>query len=542
MATAGTDYMVTGLKWSNASRITYSIAPDGVYWSHGANSLNAYFNSTLGTNGTWQREIARALATWQSAANINIVQVADGAYDEDTRGSSQGDARFGDIRFGGYAYAGNQTTLAATAFPPPSGWTLAGDVQVNTNLKYKIGGGDYDLYSVMLHETGHSLGLDHVSNKVEVMDGTYRGVRKGLSAGDVAGIQSIYGARQPDMYESQGFGLNSSKPIDMTQALVSANTTTAGSASLAKIGDVEWFSFVAPSYASGSWQATASAEGLSMLSPKITVYDAAGTKLTQASNPSDWGNAVSTSLSAIVPGQRYYVAVTGATGDVFDTGAYQVTVKLSSSPPKSTPVWPPVATTPSPPVTTTPTPTPTPTTSGGPSTNQPVYPSQVHYASPDRLEPNDAPNAASRLGRVAQGTVSNLSLNTASDVDVFTFQAAATGILQISATGTTLLVYNARGKLLAHGEDSVNVSAARNASLIVKLQSPDGSPVESYSLSITPRAPASRQFAVRRAFPRIMARSFPRAAVRLARQTTDAPGPEVLAAAAAAWATAMKRK
>jgi hypothetical protein len=277
-----------------------------------------------------------------------------------------------------------------------------------------------------------------------------------------------------------------------------------------------------------------------MLSPKITVYDSAGTKLAQASNPSDWGNAVSTSLSAIVPGQRYFVAVTGATGDVFDTGAYQVTVSLSSNPPKSTPVSPPVTTTPTPPVTTT----PPPTTSGGASPSQPVYPSQVAYVSPDRLEPNDSPGAASRLGRVAQGTVSSLSLNTASDVDVFSFQAAATGVLQISATGTTVLVYNARGKLLAHGENSVNVSAAKNASLIVKMQSPNGSPVASYSLSITPRVPASRQFAVRKALPRVMARSLPRAAaaVRLARQTTDAPGAEVLAAAAAAWATAMKRK
>jgi len=531
MATAGSDYVVTGREWSNPSRITYSIAPDGVFWGHGPNTLNAYFNSTLGANGAWKREIARALATWQSAANINIVQVADGAYDEDSRGTSQGDPRFGDIRFGGYAYAGDQSTLAATAFPPPMGWTLAGDVQINTNLRYKIGGGDYDLYSVMLHETGHSLGLDHVKNTVDVMDGTYQGVRKGLAAGDVAGIQAIYGARQQDMYESQGFGLSSSKPIDMSQPLVSANSTTAGSASLTKIGDTEWFSFVAPSYASGSWQATASAADLSLLSPKVTVFDAAGKALAQDANPTAWGNSVTASLSSVVPGQRYYVAVTGATGDVFDTGAYQVTVSLSGRPKTDTPVTQPV----SPPATTPP------PTSGGATPPQPVYPSQTNYVAPDRLEPNDAFNTPSRLGRIAQSTVASLTLNTASDSDFFSFQASATGVLQISATGTSIAVYNARGKLLARGENVVNVSAAKNAALIVKTQSANGSPVASYSLSIAPKPPASRQTASRKALPRVLARSLPRAPARLARQTASTAGSQALAAAAVAWSTAMRR-
>ena len=118
MATAGVDYVIQGAKWTDPSRITYSIAPDGVYWGHGTNTLNASFNATIGTNGAWQRAIARALATWQSVADINIVQVASGSYNEDARGQSQGDPRFGDIRFGAYSFLTssgglNTTTLAA---------------------------------------------------------------------------------------------------------------------------------------------------------------------------------------------------------------------------------------------------------------------------------------------------------------------------------------------------------------------------------------------------------------------------------------------
>ena len=47
----------------------------------------------------------------------------------------------------------------------------------------------YDLYSVLLHETGHSLGLEHPDNPDAVMLATYNGVKAGLDAGDIAGLQ-----------------------------------------------------------------------------------------------------------------------------------------------------------------------------------------------------------------------------------------------------------------------------------------------------------------------------------------------------------------
>jgi len=560
MATAGIDYTLTGLKWSDPSRITYSIAPDGVYWGHGTDTLNAYFNSTIGTNGSWQRAIARALATWQSVANINIVQVADGQYDEDTRGQSQGDPRFGDIRFGGYSYSNNnQTTLAATAFPPPQGWTIAGDVQINTNLKYAVNGSNYDLYSVMLHETGHSLGLDHVTNTVDVMDGTYQGVRTKLASGDIAGIQAIYGARKLDVYQGQGYGLTSAAPIDLSPALVSASTSTAASASLTKIGDVEWFTFVAPSYATGTWQATASASNLSLLSPKITVYDANMNMVGQSSNPNAWGNAVTVSPSGIVGGQRFYIAVTGATGDVFDTGAYQLSVKLSSGPPTMSPqvLTPPVTI---PPVTIPPVTIP-------PVTIPPVT-AQTNYIAPDRYESNNTFGTATRLGKFSQGAVSGVSLNTGADVDYYSFQTAAAGIVEITAAGTWIQVLNSRGGVLAQGTGVVDVSAARNTTLTVRVQSANWSPLASYSMSIAPKPAGSKQGGnvkiggrvvakpvtkvVPKPAPRIMAKPAPRIvakpatrivakpAIRLARQEVSASGNGALPGLFGGWTGALR--
>jgi hypothetical protein len=156
MATAGVDYVLSGASWSNPSRITYSIAPDGVQWISGVNAINSTFDAKFGT-GVWQREIARALATWEAAANINIVPVSDGAYSENALGAQQGDSRFGDIRVGGDVLANDTQTLAQTYYPPPLGSTAGGDVEINLGMSYGIGS-QFDQYSVVLHETCHALG------------------------------------------------------------------------------------------------------------------------------------------------------------------------------------------------------------------------------------------------------------------------------------------------------------------------------------------------------------------------------------------------
>src|SRR5690349_15728362 len=96
LTTPGYDYVLSGFSWSNPGHISYSIPPDGVFWDHGTDNLNATLNAKLGP-GNWQRQIARALATWESVANINLVPMSDGAYDFNVLGLAQGDSRFGDI-------------------------------------------------------------------------------------------------------------------------------------------------------------------------------------------------------------------------------------------------------------------------------------------------------------------------------------------------------------------------------------------------------------------------------------------------------------
>ena len=67
-------------------------------------------------------------------------------------------------------------------------------------------GTDYDLYSVMLHETGLALGLAEVTNPAEVMDGITAASVPGSAAGDIAGIQALYGPRTPTSSSSRARG------------------------------------------------------------------------------------------------------------------------------------------------------------------------------------------------------------------------------------------------------------------------------------------------------------------------------------------------
>jgi len=487
-------YVLSGFKWANPSHITYSIAPDGVVWDHGINDLNAVFNAKFGA-GKWEREIARVFATWQSVANINISPTSDSANDFDVRGAAQGDPRFGDIRFGGYAF-GSTTTLAQTTLPPPNGSTAAGDVEVNTTMNFNIGS-DYDFYSVMLHETGHSLGLEHSGVSSDVLYARYQGVVSGLTPGAIAGIQALYGARTQDSYQSQGQGLGFSSAIDVTPSLNGAGKASVSNVSLATIGSTEYFSVVAPAGVSGGFQVTAAASGVSMLSPKISLYDASGRLIASQSDPSSWSNNVTVSANGVTPGQRYYVAVTGATSDVFAVGGYTLNVSFGMKPtapgnptpvpdPPSTPVAPPTTPVTPPPV------TPPPATSA---------PAPV-VALPDRFEPNDTTAQATPLGTVNQMVIlPGLSLTNGSDRDVFVFQNARAGVFYVGATGTFLRVYDAHGNTISAGVNIVGMQVLRaRSTLYVEVSSPTGTAVPLYTLVVAPPAVATRP-AVNRVTP-----------------------------------------
>jgi hypothetical protein len=455
LAVPGYDYALSGFQWSNPAHLTYSIAPDGVYWDHGTNALNATFDAQMG-EGTWQRPIARALASWESVANLNIAEVSDGPYDLNTLGLAQGDPRFGDIRIGGYQFPGDTTTLAQTYEPPPNGATAAGDVELNLALKFNIGS-DFDLYSALLHETGHALGLAHAQNPASVMYPNYQGVRMGLSPGDIAGIQAIYGARTTDWVQGGGQGLDFATAVDLSSALAHSQSTSVAGLSLASIGDSEYFRVVAPVWGGTVLQVTAAAGNISLLSPKVELYNSAQQLLAQASNPEAWGDDATVSFPGIVGGQAYTIVVTGATGDVFDAGAYQLTVRFPGASLPVTPV-------------------------SQPPSSAPAGPADLG----NQAESNQTMATATPLGSVSQVALSGLIIAPSAPVAWFSFQAARPGNYRVRAPREVIRIFNARARWIAGASGTVGFRVAqRGSTFYVEISSPNGSAAGNQPLTIS---------------------------------------------------------
>ena len=109
--------------------ITYSFVPDGTKMDGGSRStLFKTLNAKFGSPEVWQPVFAGMLNLWASAVGtIAFVSVADTGLPFNFVGNSQNDPRAGDIRIGAHRFDGAGKTLAHAYYPPPNGYTAAGD-------------------------------------------------------------------------------------------------------------------------------------------------------------------------------------------------------------------------------------------------------------------------------------------------------------------------------------------------------------------------------------------------------------------------------
>ena len=140
-------------------------------------------------------EIARAMREWARHVRVDFAA-----------GGDRGRAREIAILFTSGAHGdpfpfdGRGRTLAHTFFPaPPNPEPIAGDMHLDEEENWQRGA-DIDVYSVVLHELGHALGLGHSDNPEAVMYAYYRRAQ-GLTEEDIAAIQTMYAAREPEKPE-----------------------------------------------------------------------------------------------------------------------------------------------------------------------------------------------------------------------------------------------------------------------------------------------------------------------------------------------------
>ena len=319
-----------GLPWSDPGHLTLSFAPDGTPDGGAPSALY----QTLGsgpTAATWETTLLKAFQSWAVQSNINIGLVADDGAPVGLPGPPQGKTGQGDIRIS--ARPLDSSTLAQTV-PNDLLGTWSGNVVFNSNASFGDGtNGTQDLFGAALHEAGHIFGLpDNTTDTSSVMYDVDLPGRTGPSAADIQALQSIYGVRQPDAYEGKNGNdtfwdatplASLSTPGDLTAPANGA--VTVAQADITTLTDRDTYVFTGPMKAGEPFVVSLRASGLSLLTARLTVFDALGQPVATAVTTDPMNNDLTVTLpSNTLPGATFYARVESGQADVFGIGSYRI--------------------------------------------------------------------------------------------------------------------------------------------------------------------------------------------------------------------------
>ena len=328
-----------GVAWPDPQHLTLSFAPDGALMDNAPSVLNQALNARMATS-TWQLDILRAYQSWAVLGNLNIGLVNDTGAPSGQPGPIQGNPAFGDIRVGAHALTSD---AVAEATPFDLLGNAAGDVVLNSAAPFGNGpSAQEDLYTAMLHEAGHTLGLDHnTSDPNSVMNET-NGLRAHPSASDIAAVQALYGVRQPDpiVNSHDGTTFKTAAPLTFLDPAalsgllpvpIGASTCVGpwtANADVTSLTDKDIYSIKTPAKAEGPLEVVVRTSGISLLTPQVTIYDAGASVVASALSIDPLHNDVTVTITNPRPGAVYYAKVNSGQANVFGIGAYRIAVGL----------------------------------------------------------------------------------------------------------------------------------------------------------------------------------------------------------------------
>lgn len=313
--------------------ITVSFAPDNVAIGRFRNELQQHLKATLDEK-QWRIEILRACQEWSRHCGVDFALVADSPRSFGVPGLSQGDPRFGDIRFGAFP----QTNVLGNAVPyQPNAGVWAGDIFLDTNTIYDIqipGNAQamfdrVDLYSVALHEIGNTLGLiDEMLDPESVMFFRYAGVRQAISPLDIQNVQFLYGPRTADPYEEPRGNetVATASIIDWSYDFAITSIQTArGRVNSPR--DVDVYRIRGSALSEKLW-ISVNCKGLSLLCPKLTILNDKGEVIDTIGAESPLDNALTKELTSFYENETRYLVVEWNDIADFDSGDYQIELSL----------------------------------------------------------------------------------------------------------------------------------------------------------------------------------------------------------------------
>ncbi|MBW8001140.1 MAG: matrixin family metalloprotease [Planctomycetes bacterium] len=185
---------------------TFSIAPENLVYEnslrteHGTNKTQNI--TALGIAGfefdDYVTMVDDALDIWASVSGFeNLGNVTDSGNNIGTYGEHTADIRIA-------AWELTKPSALAQAWQPSTqdffaDGALGGDMHIDVGRTWiddaadSAGNGKFDLFSVILHELGHSIGLAHSTVAGSVMAPNYIGANRNLHIDDIAGAQALYG-------------------------------------------------------------------------------------------------------------------------------------------------------------------------------------------------------------------------------------------------------------------------------------------------------------------------------------------------------------
>jgi hypothetical protein len=335
-----TPYVTSGGAWPQPQRVTISFVPDGTVLGYDGfgntltSTLQHDFNASWSTS-TWENQILKAAQVWAQQTNVNFSVVSDDGAAIGSGNYQQGDPNHGDIRIGGYQEgSGCSQPLASAYMPPPlNNYDIAGNITFNTSQAFNIGM-TYDLFTVAAHEFGHALGLYHSADTTAVMYGAYNGTATGLASDDISGIRAIYSSGNP---RTQDGGTNNSFSTATSITIDPTALTAQVTSDISTTTDVDFYRFTAPSGSAATASISVQSDGLSLLAPKLYVYNAAHTQIAFKNGAGHYGTTL-TATPSITPGATYYIKVIGADYTAFGTGAYALTINTGTGSSPTVPI------------------------------------------------------------------------------------------------------------------------------------------------------------------------------------------------------------